>query len=91
MHQIQSGAVETTASLSSSQITVKKTHHGALGIAFVEKVQQDTERGWLFIFSDDMTIQQLSCNGTHSLVVTPRLMCTCVQTVMPLTRCYSPA
>ena len=40
VHQIQSGAVEATASSSSSQITVKKTGDGAKELAFVEKVER---------------------------------------------------
>ena len=40
LHQIQSGAVEATASSSSSQITVKKTDDGAKEVAFVEKCKK---------------------------------------------------
>ena len=42
---------------------------GAKEIAFVEKVQEDTEKGWLFMIADAMTIKQLSMDGTHRLVV----------------------
>ena len=70
MHQIQSGAVEATACLCSSQIAVKKTDDVAKEIAFVEQVQADTKRGWLFMFADATTIHQPFCNGgAHSLVV----------------------
>ena len=40
VHQIQSGAVEATASSSSSQITLEKTDDGAKELAFVEKVER---------------------------------------------------
>ena len=45
------------------------TDHGAKEIAFVEKVQEDAEKGWLFMIADAMTIKQLSMDGTHRLVV----------------------
>ena len=64
VHQIQSGAASATAGSCSSQITVTKTDDGAKEKEFDEKVQEDTERG-----RHDMTINQLSMDGTHSLVV----------------------
>ena len=67
--RFKSGAASATASSSSSQISVKKTDDGAKEIAFVEKVQEDTEKGWLLMIADAMTAHQPSLNGTHSLVV----------------------
>ena len=69
MHQIQGGAAAATASSSSSQKTEKKTDEGAKEIALIESLQKDTERGWLFMIAEAMTINQLSWDGAHSLVV----------------------
>ena len=69
VHQIQGGAAAATASSSSSQKTEKKTDEGAKEIALIESVQKDTERGWLFMIAEAMTINQLSWDGAHSLVV----------------------
>ena len=76
VHLTQSAAASATASSSSSQISVMKTDDGAKEIAsveeviaFVEKVQKDTEEGWLFMIAEAMTVNQSSWNGAHSLVV----------------------
>ena len=69
VHQIQSGAVSAKTSSSSSQSTVKKTNGGAKEVSFVEKVQENTEIGWLFMIAEVMTINQLTLEGSHSLVV----------------------
>ena len=67
--QIQRGATSATAGSSSSQISVTKTDDGTKETAFVEKVQEDTEMGWLFMIAGAMTTYQPSRNGAHSLVV----------------------
>ena len=42
---------------------------GAKEIGLIESVQEDSEMGWLFMVADSMTIEQLSMDGAHSLVV----------------------
>ena len=42
---------------------------GAKENGLIESVQEDSEMGWLFMVADSMTIEQLSMDGAHSLVV----------------------
>ena len=42
---------------------------GAKEIGLIESVQEDSEMGWLFMVANSMTIEQLSMDGAHSLVV----------------------
>ena len=67
VHQVQSGAA--TVSSSSSQASVSTNNVGAKEIGLIESVQEDSELGWLFMVADSMTIEQLSMDGAHSLVV----------------------
>ena len=67
VHQVQSGAA--TVSSSSSQVSVSTNNVGAKEIGLIESVQEDSEMGWLFMIADSMTIEQLSMDGAHSLVV----------------------
>ena len=67
VHQVQSGAA--TVSSSSSQASVSTNDEGAKEIGLIESVQEDSEMGWLFMVADSMTIEQLSMDGAHSLVV----------------------
>ena len=67
VHQVQSGAA--TVSSSSSQVSVSTNNVGAKEIGLIESVQEDSEMGWLFMVADSMTIEQLSMDGAHSLVV----------------------
>ena len=67
VHQVQSGAA--TVSSSSSQASVSTNNVGAKEIGLIESVQEDSEMGWLFMVADSMTIEQLSMEGAHSLVV----------------------
>ena len=65
VHQVQSGAV----TVSSSSLSVSTNNVGAKEIGLIESVQEDSEMGWLFMVADSMTIEQLSMDGAHSLVV----------------------
>ena len=47
----------------------RQNNVGAKEIGLIESVQEDSEMGWLFIVADSMTIEQLSMDGAHSLVV----------------------
>ena len=38
-------------------------------IGLIESVQEDSVMGWLFMIADAMSINQLSMDGAHSLVV----------------------
>ena len=67
VHQVQSGAAAVRSS--SSQASVSTNNAGAKEIGLIESVQEDSEIGWLFMFADSMTIEQLSMDGAHSLVV----------------------
>ena len=67
VHQVQSGAA--TVSSSSSQASVSTNNVGAKEIGLIESVQEDSEMGWLFMIADAMSINQLSMDGAHSLVV----------------------
>ena len=42
---------------------------GAKEIGLIESVQEDSEMDWLSMVADSMTIEQLSTDGAHSLVV----------------------
>ena len=42
---------------------------GAKEVGLIESVQEDSEMGWLFMNADAMSINQLSMDGAHSLVV----------------------
>ena len=48
------------------------TKNGAKEVGLIESVQEDSEMGWLFMAADSMTIEQLSMDGAHSLVVDSR-------------------
>ena len=65
--QIQSGAAAVSSN--SSQASVSTNNVGAKEIGLIESVQEDSEMGWLFMIADAMTINQLSMDGAHSLVV----------------------
>ena len=67
VHQVQSGAA--TVSSNSSQASVSTNNVGAKEIGLIESVQEDSEMGWLFMVADSMTIEKLSMDGAHSLVV----------------------
>ena len=67
VYQVQSGA--PTVSSNSSQAPVSTNNVGTKEIGPIEAVQEDSEMGWLFMVADSMTIEQLSMDGAHSLVV----------------------
>ena len=64
---MQSGAA--TVRSSSSLASVSTNNVGAMENGLIESVQEDSEMGWLFMVADSMTIEQLSMDGAHSLVV----------------------
>ena len=51
----------------SSQASVSTNNAKEIGL--IESMQDDSEMGWLFMIADAMSINQLSMDGAHSLVV----------------------
>ena len=70
VHQIQGKAV--TASSSSSQSTLTAADASTKEIGLIESVCGDAEMSWLFMVADAVAINQLSMDGTHSLVAESR-------------------
>ena len=67
MHQVQGKA--GTASSSSSQSTLSATDVGTKEIGLIESVCEDAEMSWILVVADAVAINQLSVDGSHSLVV----------------------
>ena len=67
MHQVHGKA--GTSSSSSSQSTLSATDVGTKEIGLIESVCEDAKMTWILMVADAVAINQLSVDGSHSLVV----------------------